>query len=138
MAKSCSAAQKRFAIAMPLAVAFGLLCVYLASNSNPGIWGTPLMWTIISDRVLIGMIVGLAGAYSVHPMFRFPIPAWLRGTCLGTFVSVPLACGVLVSPTAGTDPWTVFWLTLAAGAFYGFVIDMLASKFGGEGAELLK
>lgn len=60
MAKSWSAAQKRFAIAMPLAVVFGLLCVFLASPSNPGIWGTALMWTILTDRILIGMVVGLA------------------------------------------------------------------------------
>lgn len=58
--KSCTAAQKRFAIAMPLAVAFGLLCVFLASSSSPGIWGTALMWTILTDRILIGMVVGLA------------------------------------------------------------------------------
>lgn len=96
------------------------------------------MWTILTDRILIGMVVGLAGAYSVHPMFRFPIPAWFRGTCLGTFVSLPLATGAMVMPAAGTDAWTVFWLTLAAGAFYGFVIDLAASKFGGEGPELLK
>lgn len=71
-------------------------------------------------------------------MFRFPIPAWFRGACLGTFVSLPLATGAMVNPAAGMDVWTVFWLTLATGAFYGFVIDVAASKFGGEGPELLK
>lgn len=60
MAKSCSAAQKRFAIAMPLGIAAGFLCAFLASSSVPDIWWTPLMWTIVTDRILIGLVVGLA------------------------------------------------------------------------------
>lgn len=74
----------------------------------------------------------------VHPVFRFPIPAWFRGTVLGTFVSLPLAAGAMVAPAAGTDSWSLFWLTLVAGAVYGLIIDVVATKFGGQGAELLK
>ncbi|MDQ1343808.1 MAG: hypothetical protein QG650_528 [Patescibacteria group bacterium] len=136
MAKACTVAQKRFMIAMPLGIAAGFLCAFLASSSAPGIWWTPLMWALVTDRLLIGLVVGLAGAYLVHPVLRFPIPAWIRGTCLGVFVSLPLAFGAMINPTA--EGWTVFWLTLAAGAVYGFVIDMLATKFGGEGPAMLK
>ena len=52
--------RKRFLIAMPLALVAGLICTALASSTNPDIWGTALMWTIITDRILIGMVVGLA------------------------------------------------------------------------------
>lgn len=96
------------------------------------------MWTILTDRILLGMVVGLAGAYHLHPIFRFPIPAWFRGTCLGVFVSLPLAAGAMVAPAAGTDAWMAFWLTLGAGAVFGLIIDLVATKYGGEGAELLK
>ena len=122
--------QKRFVIAMPLAILAGLLCVCLASGSAPDIWGTALMWTILTNRIIIGMIVGLAGAYTRHPIFGFPIPSYLRGFCLGVFVSVSLAAGAMMSP--GTT-WTIFWATLLAGGIYGSIIDILATKFGGEG-----
>jgi hypothetical protein len=96
------------------------------------------MWALVTDRLLIGMLVGLAGAYLVHPVFRFPFRWWCRGTALGTFASLPIAAGAMMGPTGPYAPWTLFWLTLAAGAVYGFVIDFAATKWGGEGEELLK
>lgn len=52
--------QKRFLIALPLGIVAGLICTYLASGSTPGIWGTAFMWTIITNRMLIGLVVGFA------------------------------------------------------------------------------
>jgi len=127
--------RKRFLIALPLGLVAGLICTALASSTNPGIWGTALMWTIITDRILIGMVVGLAGAYRRHPVFGFPIPWFVRGTCLGIFVSLPLATGAMMG---GTTPWMIFFATLIAGGIYGLVIDGFATKFGGEGKEIIE
>lgn len=139
MSKSCSVAQKRFLIAMPLGIAFGFLCAYLASGSAVGpFWWTPMMWTIVTNRLLIGLVVGLAGAYTIHPILRFPLPPFLRGCCLGAITSLPLAIGVMIAPTPGTGVWTIFWLTILAGAVYGLIIDLVATRWGGQGAELLK
>ncbi len=125
--------QKRFLIALPLGIVAGLVCTFLASSSTPDIWGTALMWTIIANRFVIGLVVGFAGAYTRHPVFNFPIPSYFRGFCLGVFVSLSLAAGVMMDPT-GT--WMIFWATLVAGGVYGLIIDMLATKFGGEGKSI--
>lgn len=45
---------------MPLGIVAGFLCAFLASGSNPGIWWTPLMWALVTDRMLIGLTVCLA------------------------------------------------------------------------------
>jgi len=63
------------------------------------------MWTIITNRIVIGMIVGLAGAYIRHPIFGFPIPSYFRGFCLGVFVSVSLAAGAMMTPETS---WMIF------------------------------
>ncbi len=125
--------QKRFLIALPLGIVAGLICTTLASSSNPDIWGTALMWTILTDRILIGMVVGLAGTYTHHPVFGFPMPWYVRGFCLGVFVSLPLAAGAMMDPNTA---WSIFWATLIAGGVYGLIIDFFATKFGGEGKEI--
>lgn len=100
-----SSLQKRFVIAIPLSILAGIICFAVANSSTPGIWGTALMWTIITNRIVIGMIVGLAGAYIRHPIFGFPIPSYFRGFCLGVFVSVSLAAGAMMTPETS---WMIF------------------------------
>jgi len=34
-------------------------------------------------------------------------------------------------------PWSIFWASLVAGGVYGSIIDMIATKYGGEGKALL-
>ncbi len=82
MACSLSPCKKRFLIALPLGVLAGIICTSLASSSNPDIWGTALMWTIILNRWTIGLVVGFAGAFLRHPVFDFRIPPYLRGFML--------------------------------------------------------
>lgn len=131
--------QKRFFIAVPLGVVFGFVCAWLASSGAPGaFWWTALMWTIVLDRFLMGIVIGLAGVYTRHPILGFPFPAWLRGIALGILVSLPLASGGMITPNPDMDPWGIFWATLIAGAIYGLIIDLAATKWGGQGAELLK
>lgn len=91
------------------------------------------MWTIVTNRFAIGLIVGFAGAYTTHPVFGFRLPPYLRGFCLGVFISLSLAAGAMITPTT---TWTIFWATLIAGGIYGSVIDMIATKFGGEGKAI--
>lgn len=138
MSKACSPSQRRFAIAIGLAILFGLANVALLQPGIPGIWNTPLAWAIVTDRFVIGILVGLSGAYLRHPMFGFPIPPVVRGGCLGVFASLPLACSLLLIRVPGTPDWTVFWVSLLSGATIGLVADILATRFGGEGEKLLK
>lgn len=135
-----SPAAKRFTIAMILGVFFGLLCVFLAAWHQPELASPthPIFWTIMTDRILIGLVVALAGAFTVHPILGFPYRPWLRGSCMGVVVSLPLAAGSMSGPaTHQISPWLIFFATLLAGAVYGGIIDWAATRFGGEGASLL-
>ena len=137
--KKCTPAQKRFFVAISLGIFFGFLCSYLASSSSQWVfWWTPLMWAIVTDRMIIGLAIGMAGAYMLHPIFRFPCPPALRGFILGAIFSLPLAIGGMISPTPDMTAWMVFWYTMWAGAVYGLLIDMIATKIGWQGDILLK
>ena len=133
-------AAKRFIVAMTLGVLFGLLCVFLAAQHQPELGSptNPIFWAILTDRILIGMVVALAGAFTVHPILGFSYRPWLRGACMGTVVSLPLAAGAMGGPeTPQISLWMIFAATLLAGAVYGAVIDWVATKVGGEGKVLL-
>ncbi|MDR0771525.1 MAG: hypothetical protein LBF15_00120 [Candidatus Peribacteria bacterium] len=58
-----SRAKKRFIISAFLGLVAGLVCVWLASTgSNPNIWGLKswVMWAIITNRLLLGVVIGFA------------------------------------------------------------------------------
>ena len=141
MSKCCNKPLiKRLLISMILGIGFGLLCAYLASTKDPSIWDTssPVFWSIVYNRFLIGVVIGIAGFMTKHPMFNFKIPAWLRGAKIGAIVSVAMAIDTLMIPdTPSSELWKLFWMTILAGAIYGLIIDVVASKFGGQGKELL-
>ncbi|MEO5353515.1 MAG: hypothetical protein H7835_09945 [Magnetococcus sp. XQGC-1] len=131
---------RRFVTAMALGVLFGLLCVYLAARQQPELasFSNPIFWAILTDRILIGMVVALAGPFTLHPILGFAYRPWVRGACMGTVVSLPLAAGAMAGPeTAHISLWMIFSATLIAGGFYGAVIDVLVTRFGGEGRSLL-
>lgn len=134
-------ASKRFLTAVSLGVLSGFLCIYLASRGHPEMAQVtnPLFWIVVTDRMLIGMMVAFAGAFTVHPVMGFSYRPLLRGACLGAVVSLPIAPGILITPpTSGPlAPWMIFWGTIVAGAVYGAVIDWVATKVGGQGAALL-
>ena len=133
-------AVKRFVTAMGMGVLFGLLCVFLAARHQPELasLSNPIFWAILTDRILIGMVVALAGAFTVHPVLGFSYRPWLRGTCMGTVVSLPLAAGAMGGPaTPQLSLWVLFFATVVTGAVYGAIIDWVATKVGGEGRSLL-
>ncbi|MCF7836879.1 hypothetical protein K9N08_02955 [Candidatus Gracilibacteria bacterium] len=129
--------RKRFLVAIPLGLTFGILCAWLASRQDPTIFNLKsfTFWTIVSNRLLIGAIVGLAGAYKVHPFLGFRIIPIVRGAILGTLVSLTLAFGALIA--APENATQIFWLIVGTGAIYGMIIDLVATKIGGEGKALL-
>ncbi|MDD3066760.1 MAG: hypothetical protein PHO48_02935 [Candidatus Gracilibacteria bacterium] len=131
-------AAKRAAIAFPLGLGFGVLCAYLASRGNPSFafdLKSPALWIIVANRFMIGFTIFFAGWMTKHPLLKFPTPPWLRGFCIGGIVSIPLALELLVNPIP--DAMKYFWLTVLVGGFYGLVIDVIASRCGAQGKDLV-
>ena len=130
---------KRIAIAKFLGLCGGLLCISFVAKEMPEIWDlkNPLFWTIVINRIVLGVMVGIAGFMTIHPIFKFRCFPFLRGAVFGAFVSLSLAFGGIIGNTS-SEAMTIFWATIIIGAVYGLIIDIVATKFGGEGKELLK
>ena len=138
MAIPTAKAKKRAMIALPLWILFGFLCAYLAWSNAPvaySYWQSAMTWTIVSNRLLIGLFVCIAWVFRYHPVFGCRFHPVLRWACIGAVVSLTLAIGALIQPIQGAT--MIFVSTIVAGIVYGIIIDVLATKFGGEGKDLI-
>lgn len=128
----------RLVVCLALGLVFWLLCTYLASSNNPGIWGTPLMWTLIANRVTIGFVIAIIGVFTHHPCFGFRLYPILRGALWWAIISVQLAIGIYMTPNMpASQQALLFWMTILVGAVYGLIIDLVATKLSSEGKKLL-
>jgi len=126
----------RLLIAVILWIWFWFVCTRLASSSNPDIRWTPLMRSILFNRFLIGMIVGLLGVYTVHPILWFKVFP-LRGLIFGAIISIDIAIGNFMSPGDRAQQIKIFRMTILAWAIYGLIIDLVATRLGWQGTKLL-
>ncbi len=69
---------------------------------------------------------------SVKNRFRFY--PWLRETIIGVFVSIGPAISSLIG-SQGYMPEAV-WGTIISGGVYGLIIDIVATKFVGDGKSI--
>ena len=126
----------RLLVAVLLGIWFGFVCTRLASWTNPDIRWTPLMRSILFNRFLIGMIIGLLGVYTVHPAFWFKCLG-LRGLIFGAIISIQIAIGVFMVAGDKAQQIKIFWMTILAWAVYGLIIDLVATRLGGQWTKLL-
>ena len=134
---------KRLLISSMLGLLFGFLCFFGFTKSPEApialtVWSysNPMLWMVILNRFMIGAFVGISGFITLHPMFKFRACPVLRGAKVGIMISLLLAMGVFLSPESeGT--WKAFWSILGAGALFGAVIDVIATKYAGEGESLI-
>ncbi|MFK7780553.1 MAG: hypothetical protein QM490_05470 [Candidatus Gracilibacteria bacterium] len=92
--------------------------------------------------ISLGAIIGLFGIMDRYVIFNFSIPFWLRGVFLGAwmnFVLVIFLYNDLVILMQGSyfEGYSPF-LIIVEGMIFGLIVDFLATKFVGEGSELLK
>lgn len=138
----CKPLVKRFAISIILALFFGLLCSYLAWSWDPKLmedmwfWGWPLMLSIMFNRLLIWFAVTFSWFMTKHPLFWFKMYPVFRWAIIWAFVSIDIIFGPFIMDYQQAT--LVAWMTVLAGAFYGMVIDMVATKFAWDGEDLLK
>lgn len=102
---------RRVAISTVLGAAAGAICAYGSATSVPSLT-LPILASIFYDRLLLGFVVGIADGIDVRPA--------MRGLVLGLVVSA------LIAIPSGLEGGAIL---MAAGAVYGLVIDILASRF---------
>lgn len=109
---------KRLAIALVVGILTGIFCAYGTMNADvPGLLvDFGLLATIFYNRLLIGLVVGLAGGIVL--VKGELLNAGLRGAILGALVSVGITF------YGGGE------ILVAFGLVYGLVGDLLATKFG--------
>ncbi len=137
---------KRLVLGSILGTLFGVFCFSgFASNSDMPAeltkwqvwsWSNTMMWSTIANRFLLGVVVALAGFITVHPMYNLKISAWFRGMKIGFLVSLPMAIGALMGQDAEMAKQG-FWIVLVMGIIGGSIIDIIITKFAGEGKDLI-
>jgi hypothetical protein len=96
-------------------------------------------WGVLFWYTTMGAIIGMIGVFTRHPIFRLPMPWWVRSSMIGAwmnFVLVFFAYDVMAEMTVAMmgEPYSPFWFTLE-GAIIGLLIGYIATKAGGEGKE---
>lgn len=104
-----------------------------------------LRWGVLFWYTTVGAIIGVFGVFTWHPVLRLPMPWWFRAPLLGGWMNFVLALfayndlqrviiavvgenGLISSP---------FWIVVE-GIAVGLIIGYFATRFGGEGAEIVE
>ena len=122
---------KRMLITVSMGAIAGVGCAHIAGIFS---LSDPLFWILFLNRLLIGIVVGVSGFVLRHPFFFFPCYA-LRGIFFGAIISLLSALGVLIDPQP-ENAIQIFWTMIVVGALLGLVMDVVATKFAGEGKKL--
>ena len=113
---------KRLIIALVIGALGGAFCAYGTSMLDPEVVGfeitTALLATTFYNRLLIGLVVGLAGGIVL--IKGTLANAALRGIILGAIVSIGIGF------YGGMEILVLF------GAIYGLLADLIATKIAGE------
>lgn len=103
----------RVLISIALGILFGAICAFGSAGNLPSaVPAAPILATIFYNRVLLGLVIGIADGIDAHPV--------LRGAVLGALVSLAIA---IPSGTTGGP------ILIATGVIYGIITDFLATKY---------
>lgn len=129
---------RRMFTSVVLWILFGFLCAYFASTSSvdPSYWGSALMWNIVFNRFLIWVVIAFSWFIMVHPLLKIRMYPAIRGAVLWAWVSLDIAFGPFISWME--NAMNIFFATIIMWAVYGLIIDIVATKVGGEWEMLLE
>ena len=129
---------RRMLTSVVLWILFGVLCAYLASTSSvdPKFFGSALMWNLIFNRFLIGLVIAFAWFIEVHPILKMRMYPAVRWALLWVIVSIDISFGPFISWLENAK--STFWAVIVAWAIYGLIIDLVATKVWWEWEELLE
>ena len=116
-----------------------------------GALATPVFFSEIEPMTRLGILfwyptmgafIGVFGVMNWHPAMAMPLYWWIRAPIIGAWMNLVLvlfAYDLMLSVLNGMFGVDVspFWFVLE-GALVGGLIGYLATRFGGEGAEVLR
>ena len=128
---------------MGIGKAVGIIIGLISFFSLPYIWpAAPDMtrWGILLWYTTLGVIIGVFGVVTWHPILNLPLPWWVRAPLIGGWMNFILVffayemmqamlIAVMGRESILTSP---FWFVLE-GAIIGLLMGYLTTKFGGEG-----
>ena len=133
----------RIAIGKGIGFAFGLICF----TALPLIMAEPgwlLRWGVLFWYITVGAFIGVFGVFTWHPVLKLPMPWWFRAPLIGGWMNFVLVFFAyddlqrLIEAMVGPDGpiSSPFWM-VAEGMLIGLVIGYFATRFGGEGKEIV-
>ena len=137
---------KRLVFGSIFGIIFGFMCFYgfVSSTGMPEnlakwqvwSWGNLMMWSTVANRMVLGVMVGIAGFITTFPFWNAKIPVWIRGLKIGALISLPMALGSLMGENT-VVAIKGFWIIMIVGGLIGVIIDLIITKIAGEGKELI-
>jgi len=133
----------RIAVGKGVGLAVGLLGFILIPYFMPDA-GWLIRWGVLLWYATFGAIIGIFGAYTSHPVLKFPLPWWFRDGLVGGWLNFVLTffaydtMKAMLESMFGPDGVfaSPFWFT-AEGVIVGLMIGYFAKRFGGEGKETI-
>ena len=106
--------------------------------------GLLLCWGILLWYTTVGAIIGAFGVFTYHPVLKLPFPWWFRAPLMGawmnfvlTFFTYDVMNSIMVNMFGEDGVFSSpFWFT-AEGAIVGLIIGYFATRYGGEGKEIV-
>lgn len=103
-----------------------------------------LRWGILLWYTTLGAIIGVFGVVTWNPVLKVRLPWWVRAPFIGAWMNFVLTffaydtLKAVMESMFGPDGFLAspFWI-VAEGAMIGLVIGYFATRFGGEGSELV-
>lgn len=127
--------------------AIGFVIGLIAFASIPLVVGevdVMLPWGVLLWYTTMGAIIGMFGVFTYHPVLHLPMPWWVRAPLLGAWLNFVLVffahdqMAVVLNKLFGADSafTSPFWF-VAEGAVIGLIMGFCATRFGGEGAQVI-
>ncbi|MFC1790089.1 hypothetical protein ACFLZP_01240 [Patescibacteria group bacterium] len=96
----------------------GFICYRLASSSEYGLL-LPIVFQLISSRMLIGLAIGISNLSQM--------PWFVHGPLLGAVFSLPISFSGMVVEVPGFSKISMFFSTILMGLIYGFLIELVTT-----------
>ena len=141
MFKKLSGFGKRIFIGKTLGLLFGLLgfCI------TPLVWpeiGLMTRWGILLWYMTFGTIIGVFGVMGHHPIWKnWEFSPYFRGILIGGWLNLVLVffayepMQIMLNHLKCPYMHSPFWFVLE-GAILGLIIDLVATKYGGQGEKI--